>query len=264
MAKSEGLGIRCRFARARNGTERGRFRPLARERAVGAPICAACDCHERATVRLLTADYGVPSNRLSIVKPGTDRVAAWPRKREGAIALLAVGAVVPRKGYDVLVAALAKLKPGSWSLPAIAGVAWKAFGGFRLTLRSSDLTDRIVLLGAVSSEQLASLYAALDLFVLPSRFEGYGMVYTEAIAHGVPSSVRRPARFQRPCLPTLVYCCRPMMSKRSRRHCSASLRTRQNANASPPPLVLLGCRPGPSKADCFARVLESFGVTARG
>ena len=48
------------------------------------------------------------------------------------------------------------------------------------------LGDRIAALGAVSPERLAALYADADLFVLASRFEGYGMAYAEAIAHGLP------------------------------------------------------------------------------
>ena len=39
------------------------------------------------------------------------------------------------------------------------------------------LGDRVYVLGAVSDERIGELYAAADLFVLPSRFEGYGMVY---------------------------------------------------------------------------------------
>ena len=62
-----------------------------------------------ATARLLTADYGVPAKALAVVEPGTDRVAVAPRAGDGMVALLAVGSVVPRKGYDVLVAALARL-----------------------------------------------------------------------------------------------------------------------------------------------------------
>jgi glycosyltransferase involved in cell wall biosynthesis len=140
------------------------------------------------TARLLAADYGVPAERLTVVRPGTDRVAPWPRKTGGEVALLAVGAVVPRKAYDVLIAALAPLKGMSWRL-VIAGDRTRSPQTAReldADLARHGLAGRVRLAGAVAAEQLAELYAAADLFVLPSRFEGYGMAYAEAIAHGVP------------------------------------------------------------------------------
>jgi glycosyltransferase involved in cell wall biosynthesis len=140
------------------------------------------------TARLLAADYDVPSERLSVVEPGTERVATPPHRVEGVIALLAVGAVVPRKGYDVLVAALARLKHLPWRL-VIAGDCGRSVDTFRrlvADVAALGLSDRVRLAGTVTAEELASLYASADLFVLPSRFEGYGMAYAEAIAHGVP------------------------------------------------------------------------------
>jgi glycosyltransferase involved in cell wall biosynthesis len=140
------------------------------------------------TAQLLSTDYDVPTDRLSVVAPGTDRVAPRLHKREGEVVLLSVGAVIPRKGYDVLVAALAQLKQLPWRL-VIAGDRARSVDTCRrleADIAGLGLADRIDLLGAVSEEALASLYADCDLFVLPSRFEGYGMAYAEAIAHGVP------------------------------------------------------------------------------
>lgn len=140
------------------------------------------------TSRLLAADYGVPSDRLSVVEPGTDRVAARPRDNAREVVMLAVGAVIPRKGYDVLVAALARLGQLPWRL-VIAGDRGRSPETSRrleAEIAGSGLADRISLLGTVSSDELASLYASCDLFVLPSRFEGYGMAFAEAISHGVP------------------------------------------------------------------------------
>jgi glycosyltransferase involved in cell wall biosynthesis len=176
--------------------------PLALETGLSAAASASLRASERAalacarhviatsstTARLLAADYDVPSERLSVVEPGTERVATPQRRVESVIALLAVGAVVPRKGYDVLVAALARLKHLPWRL-VIAGDCGRSVDTFRrlvADVAALGLSDRVRLAGTVTAEELASLYASADLFVLPSRFEGYGMAYAEAIAHGVP------------------------------------------------------------------------------
>ena len=151
--------------------------------------CARRVVATSATVaRVLVEDYGVPCGGVSVIEPGTDRVCVPPRKNARVVKLLAVGSVIPRKGYDVLVAALARLRHLPWQL-AIAGDCGRSPQTYRQVkgeIARLGLADRVGLLGAVASDQLAPLYASADLFVLPSRFEGYGMAYTEAIAHGVP------------------------------------------------------------------------------
>jgi glycosyltransferase involved in cell wall biosynthesis len=46
--------------------------------------------------------------------------------------------------------------------------------------------DRVDLLGQVSDDRLQALYAHCDVLAVPSRYEGFGMVYLEAMAHGKP------------------------------------------------------------------------------
>jgi glycosyltransferase involved in cell wall biosynthesis len=143
----------------------------------------------QSTAKLLIGEYGVPKDRLTAVCPGTDRATIRPREaRGGTIELLAVGSIVPRKGYDILIAALARLADLDWRL-LVAGDRDRDSACARAldaAIARLGLGDRITMLGAVSSERLATHYAEADLFVLPSRFEGFGMAYTEAIAHGLP------------------------------------------------------------------------------
>jgi glycosyltransferase involved in cell wall biosynthesis len=158
----------------------------------GERAALACARHvittSASTAQLLGADYAVTPQRLSIVRPGTDRVAGQPRAPGPVVDLLAVGSVVPRKGYDILVAALAKIPQPAWRL-TIAGDRERApQTAQRLDAQIArlGLAGRVTFAGAVSPQRLMQLYAAADLFVLASRFEGYGMAYAEAIAHGVP------------------------------------------------------------------------------
>jgi glycosyltransferase involved in cell wall biosynthesis len=141
------------------------------------------------TARLLMSDYGVPARRLIVAPPGTDKAApARGSGGTGPVALLAVGALVPRKGYDVLIAALAALADLPWRLTIAGDRTRDRATAQRLERDIADrgLAARVTLTGAVSDDRLAALYDGADLFVLPSRYEGYGMGFAEAIARGLP------------------------------------------------------------------------------
>jgi glycosyltransferase involved in cell wall biosynthesis len=118
---------------------------------------------------------------------GEEARISSPCPREG-LKLLAVGAVVRRKGYDVLIEALSRLTDLDWRL-VIAGDCTRdreTAGALATRLVVLRLGARITMTGAVSEEELAALYRDADLFVLASRHEGYGMAFAEAIAHGLP------------------------------------------------------------------------------
>ena len=140
------------------------------------------------TARTLAADYGVPPERITVACPGSDAVQMAKGSSDGVVRLLSIGAIVPRKGFDVLIAALATLADLPWQL-TIAGDRsrdTKAAAQLDADIVRFKLGERIEVLGAVSRERLDDLYSGADLFVLASRYEGYGMAYAEAIAHGLP------------------------------------------------------------------------------
>jgi glycosyltransferase involved in cell wall biosynthesis len=140
------------------------------------------------TGRLLAKDYDVPFARITVAPPGTDRAAARAVKAGHTVRLLSIGSIVPRKGYDVLIAALAAIADLPWRLTIAGDRTRNVDAAARLDadIARYKLGDRIDVLGAVSDEKIAELYSQSDVFVLASRFEGYGMVYAEALARGLP------------------------------------------------------------------------------
>lgn len=138
-----------------------------------------------ATAGTLRTDYGVSPDRLFVAPPGTDPAQRAPRLGVPPH-ILCLATVTPRKGHDLLVAALADVADLPWRC-TIAGSLDRApetVRRLRAQIAALGLADRILLLGEV--EDVTVLYASADLFVLASRHEGFGMAYAEALAHGLP------------------------------------------------------------------------------
>jgi glycosyltransferase involved in cell wall biosynthesis len=140
------------------------------------------------TARILANDYGVAPDRVTVALPGTDPTTPALRDRDGRLALLAVGSLVPRKGYDVLLAALATVVDLPWHLTIVGDRDRdpQTAGNLSTQIETLALEQRVSLVGAVPAGRLTEFYASSDVFVLASRFEGYGMAFAQAIAHGLP------------------------------------------------------------------------------
>ena len=139
------------------------------------------------TAAILASDYDVPKEKIAVAIPGTMRAQRAAGSGTGH-AILAVGSVIPRKGYDVLVEALTRLGDQPWSLTIVGALdrAPDCVRSLRAQIDEAGLSNRIRFTGALPSHALPSLYDKADIFVLASHFEGYGMVLTEALAHGLP------------------------------------------------------------------------------
>ena len=161
------------------GAGPGLMEPERRALAGAAAVIATSE----ATAETLRRDYDVAAAQLVVAPPGTD--PAPPAARTGRH-ILSLGSVTPRKGHDVLVAALSRIADLPWRC-TIAGSldrapAWAA--RLRSQIADAGLGDRITLAGEV--EDAGALYADADLFVLASRHEGFGMAYAEALIRGLP------------------------------------------------------------------------------
>jgi glycosyltransferase involved in cell wall biosynthesis len=143
------------------------------------------------TGRILIADYGVTPRSITVAVPGTTagrRSTAASQTVADPLNLVAVGSIIPRKGYDLLVAALARMREINWRLTIIGSTNLSPItvSSLRQQIARLDLQRRIVLCGELATAQLQDIFDRAHAFVMPSLFEGYGMALTEAMACGLP------------------------------------------------------------------------------
>ena len=133
---------------------------------------------------------GVVPERITIVSPGFDRLGAVsrvvPTPRGATLQALCVAQWIPRKGIVTLVRAWQRANLPHARLVLIGETDADPDYSHRVREAIADDAHAIDVRGIVGDAELRQAYRDADVFVLPTRFEGYGMVYAEALAYGVP------------------------------------------------------------------------------
>jgi glycosyltransferase involved in cell wall biosynthesis len=137
--------------------------------------------------RVLLQLYSLPVDRVQVAEPGVDAAELAPGTATAG-ALLSVAAVIPGKGHDVLLDALATLTGLRWQCLCVGSLERDPIFVERLRRRvaAGGMDGRVRFSGPQAGAELAGSYSTADVLVLPSRAETYGMVVTEALARGLP------------------------------------------------------------------------------
>lgn len=144
---------------------------------------------------------GIPLEKIDVVHHGVDLghfERRPPRERLREVKnrhgirerfLLHVGSLLPVKNLPFLVRAFRELRNrdgcGDLQLVLAGGGGWGE-AEVRNTVAELGMEGEVLLTGFVPSSELPLLYAAADLFVFPSRYEGFGLPILESFAAGTP------------------------------------------------------------------------------
>ena len=153
------------------------------------------------TAQLLAEHWGVGADKIRVVHPGMDATRFVPTEPDPAFlgamgwqdraVLLTVGRLQRRKGQDMLIQALARVRSRHPNvLYAIVGEGEER-ARLEALIKEHGLQENVQLLGELDDARMIQCYQQCSLFVLPNRtegkdIEGFGMVLAEAQACGKP------------------------------------------------------------------------------
>lgn len=148
----------------------------------------------RAEVASLLGRDSVPG---IVATPGGDRFApavspgdiAARARTPGPLRIVYVGSVVPRKGLDVLLEGVARLPRRAWTLTVVGDRTTRPdyTAHVAALVRQHELSHAVSFRGQLSDRALAATLTASHVLAVPSRYEGFGIVYLEAMGFGLPA-----------------------------------------------------------------------------
>jgi glycosyltransferase involved in cell wall biosynthesis len=167
----------------------GRMKPAVRAAAAGARCIVATTWH---TAREFAKANGIGEEKFAVIPLaiGESAGTAEPKASAGKLRVLTVGRLASEdsyKGYDVLISSVARARGAGAQVRLRVVGAGDDMGRLESHARSLDLDgDGVEFLGAVSDAQLRQELTDCDVFALPSKGEGFGIVYLEAMAMARP------------------------------------------------------------------------------
>lgn len=118
----------------------------------------------------------------------TDNDIVARANRPGALRILFVGNLIPRKRLHVLLAALARLPPDEWQLTVVGSSDFDAkYARAMYRLVAEQHLTQVRFVGALDDGPLEKIFTESQLLVVPSDYEGFGIVYLEGMSFGLPA-----------------------------------------------------------------------------
>jgi glycosyltransferase involved in cell wall biosynthesis len=129
--------------------------------------------------------------------PGANRFAVRLTRKDlavrayapGPLRLLFVGNVIPRKGLHTLLAALALLPRKNWRLTVVGSLEADAAYARQIQhqIAAAGVGGQVTFTGVLEKDNLAARLAESHVLAVPSSYEGFGIVYLEGMAFGLPA-----------------------------------------------------------------------------
>ncbi len=156
------------------------------------PALSGCIVTSPTTAATLAKEFGVAEARIASVVPGTDEAALCRGSGGPTCRILSIGTLIPRKGHELLLRALARLFDLDWHL-TIAGGAPDPVHAAALRNLAEELkiAQRVDFAGVATGEALEALWQGADVFALATEYEGYGMAIAEALKRGLPVAITK-------------------------------------------------------------------------